>query len=102
MFCGNPIEVEVIKTKARLTAEEKMAELDEITPRLIAAQDAYFKVRVEYEDRLQFLANYRKRGHITNEEYDSYRIKSQGFEKGLNRAVREYRESKKGATPPAE
>lgn len=97
MFCGSPIEVEEVKTQARLTAEAKMAELDEITPRLLAARDAYFKVRVEYEDRLQFLAQYRKRGHMTNEEYERYRIRSQGFEKDLNRAVAEYRKSKKEA-----
>ena len=73
----------------------KMAELDEIAPRLAEARDAYFKVRVEYEDRLQFLAQYRKRKIMTDEEYDRYRIKNRGFEKDLNRAVKEYRESKK-------
>lgn len=95
MFCRSPIEVEEVKTQARLTAEAKMAELDEIAPRLLAAQEAYFKVRVEYEDRLQFLAQYRKRGHITNEEYDRYRMRSQNFLKDLNRAVAAYRNSRK-------
>lgn len=93
--CGHRLEVAIIKSQARLTAEAKMAELDEIAPRLAEARDAYFKVRVEYEDRLQFLAQYRKRKVITDEEFDRYRIKNQGFDKDLNRAVKEYRESKK-------
>lgn len=94
--CGGHLNVTVVKTQARLTAEAKMAELDEIAPRLAEARDAWFKVRVEYEDRLQFLAQYRRRKVITDEEFDRYRIKNQGFEKDLNRAVKLYRESKKG------
>lgn len=97
--CGSVAEVTVVKTQARLTAEAKMAELDEIAPRLAEARDAYFKVRVEYEDRLQFLAQYRKRKVISDEEFDRYRIKNQGFEKDLNRAVKEYRESRKKVDP---
>ena len=95
MRCGSRAEVTAVKTQARLTAEAKMAELEEIAPRLAEARDAYFKVRVEYEDRLQFLAQYRKRKVITDEEFDRYRIKNQNLEKGLNRAVKEYREDKK-------
>lgn len=95
MMCGSRAEVTAVKTQARLTAEAKMAELDEIAPRLAEARDAYFKIRVEYEDRLQFLAQYRKRKVMTDEEYDRYRIKNQGFEKDLNRAVRSYREDRR-------
>lgn len=94
MFCGSPIEVEEIKTKARIAAEAKMAEMDEILPQLVAARDAYFKIRVEYEDRLQFLAQYRKRGHVEGEEYERYRMKAQDFERNLNRALKEYRNNK--------
>lgn len=95
MMCGSRAEVTAVKTQARLTAEAKMAELDEIAPRLAEARDAYFKIRVEYEDRLQFLAQYRKRKVMTDEEYDRYRIKNQGFEKDLNRAVKSYREDRR-------
>lgn len=96
LMCGGRLDVTVVKTQARLTAEAKMAELEEIAPRLAEARDAWFKVRVEYEDRLQFLAQYRRRKVITDEEFDRYRIKNQGFEKDLNRAVKLYRESRKG------
>ena len=97
MRCGNTVEVTVVKTQGRITAEAKMAELEEIAPRMYEAWDAYIKVRVEYEDRLQFLAQYRKRKVISEEEFARYRIKNQGFEKGLNRMVKDYRDSKKAS-----
>ena len=98
-FCGRcgfdlPDVVE-IKSKSRIKAESWMAELDEIRPRLEAAWSAYYDVRVEYEDRLICLAQYHKRGIITDEEYDSYRISTQNFKLNINEAVREYRKNRR-------
>ena len=94
-FCGrcgsdSPDVIE-IKGKSRIKAEEWMAELDEIRPRLEEAWSAYFDVRVKYEDRLVNLAQYHKRKIVTEEEYDRYRINPQRFKIKLNDAVREYR-----------
>ena len=98
-FCGrcgyDEPNVVRVKSKSRVTAEAWMAELDGIRPRLEAAWSAYFDVRVEYEDRLVCLAQYHKRGIITDEEYDSYRIKTQNFKLNINEAVREYRKNRR-------
>ena len=89
-------ELEIIRhSKARKTVEAKMAEMDEIAPRLEAARNAYWEVLVEYSDLLQFVANYHKRGVMTDEEYERYKIKGQNFPKNLNAAIAEYRRNKK-------
>ena len=98
--CGHEVTVRQKiqkKSKGRITAEKKMAELEEIRPRLEAAWDAYFAVRVAYEDRLQFLAVYHKRELVSDEEYEKYRIRSNGnsFKKEINDAVKAYRAAKR-------
>lgn len=98
-FCGKcgymGPEVVKVGTTARRTVERKMAELDEIRPRLEKAWDAYFAVRVEYEDVIQYLAQYHKRGIMSQSEYDRYRIRNLGLRKDLNAATREYRKNGK-------
>lgn len=98
-FCGRcgaeGVDVVEIKSKSRITAESWMAELDELRPRLEAAWSAWYEVRVAYEDRLICLAQYHKRGVISDEEYDRYRIQTQGFKMNLNEAVREYRKNRR-------
>ena len=95
LSCGGNLEVEVVKSKARLTAEAKFAEMDEIYPRMVAAREAYWDVLVEYNDRLQFLGNYHRRGIITTEEYNSYKLKSKDFPKDMNKALSDYRKGKR-------
>lgn len=95
MRCGSRTEVAAVKTQARLTAEAKFAEMDEIAPRLEAARVAYWNVLVEYNDRLQFLGNYYKRKVITTEEYERYKLKSKDFPTNMNKALTEYRKQKK-------
>lgn len=72
-----------------------MAELDEIRPRLEATWSAYFAVRVEYEDSLQFLAQYHKRKIVTDDEYAKYRIRNIDSKKELNDALKEYRKNRR-------
>lgn len=94
--CGNHrIDLTRVKTKGRITAESKMEELESIRPRLGNAWNEYFAVRVEYEDVLQFLAQYHKRGLITEAEYDKYRVKEQGLKKDLSKAVAELRKKRR-------
>lgn len=93
--CGNDhVAVSPVKTKGRFTAEEKMRKLDNLRPQLEKAWSDYIALRVEYEDALQFLAQYRVRGIVSDEEYHSRQIKSQGSRKDLNEALKEYRRTK--------
>jgi hypothetical protein len=78
-----------------MTAERKMAELDEIKPRLKKAREEYFAIRIEYEDCLQYLAQYHKRKIVSDAEYDTYRIKEQSLVKDLNERLKEHRAKKK-------
>lgn len=95
--CGSGrIMVSEIKGKARITAESKMAVLDEIRPRLESARSEYFKIRVEYEDTLQFLAQYHRRGIVTREEYMRYKLNELDMKKGLNEELGKYRATKGG------
>ena len=95
--CGSGrIMVSVVKGKARVTAERKMVELDEIRPLLELVRSEYFKVRVEYEDALQFLAQYYRRGIVTREEYMRYKLSELDMKKGLNEELGKYRAAKGG------
>lgn len=90
--CGNDHAVVTpFKTKSRVTAESKMQELDNLRPRLDAAWNEYFAMRVEYEDALQFLAQYHKRGIVSADEYNSRKLKYQSVKKELNEALKEFR-----------
>lgn len=94
--CGNDrVVATVIKTKSRITAEEKMKKMDNLRPRLEKAWGSYIALRAEYEDELQSLAQYRVRGIVSDEEYHSRQTKSKGKRKDLHEALKEYRAKKK-------
>lgn len=91
--CGNDhVAVSPVKTKSRFTAEEKMRKLDKLRPRLDAAWNEYFALRVEYEDGLQVLAQYHKREIVSDDEYNSRKIKAQTVRKSLSEGLKAYRE----------
>lgn len=62
-------------SKGRITAEKMMCELDGIRPTLQAAYNTWLTIRVEYEEIMQKLCVYHKRGLITDEEFERYRVK---------------------------
>ena len=92
--CGATAEITPTKTKARVTAEARMAMCEELRPRMEEAWENFAKLRVEYEDSLVFLAQYHKRKIISQEEYDRYRIRTQNYKLNINEAVKEYRKEK--------
>lgn len=93
--CGDGgIAVAAEKTKARITAEDRMIEMDELRPRLEAAWNEYWDLRVAYEDRLQFLVTYKRRGIVSDEELAEYRVNDLDRRRDLNAALKEYRARK--------
>lgn len=93
--CGsNGIFVDIEKPKSRVTAESKMVELDELRPRLESAWNEYWGLRVAYEDLLQFLVVYKRRGIVSEEELSQYRVNDLCRKQDLNAAIKEYRAKK--------
>ena len=92
--CGSAdMIVTVVKSKSRITAEEKMAELDTLRPRLEAAWDEYYALRTAYEDLMQFLVVYKRRGIVSDDEWRRYRI---DWKSELNGELKKYRAGKRG------
>ncbi len=96
-FCPQCGSAEMVVTKetpkSRITAEAKMAELDVLRPRLEAAWDEYSALRSEYEDLMQFLVVYKRRGIVSDEEWTRYRI---DWKTKLNEELKKYRDRKRG------
>lgn len=92
--CGSDaVIVEIVKSKSRVTAEMKMAELDDLRPQLEAAWNAYYELRTAYEDRMQFLVVYKRRGIVSESEWLRYRI---DWKSELNDELKKYRAGKRG------
>lgn len=93
--CGNDlVEVTAVKTKARITAEAIITEMDEIRPRLIEAYEAYQRESIAYEDLQVKLKVYHRRKVITDEEYDRVCIGNYKHRKNRNGTMKEYRKQK--------
>lgn len=73
--CGsNEIDVARPKTRSRLTAERLMSELDELREPVVEAYKRYEGLATEWENRRSVLAVYVRRGVITHEEYERYKM----------------------------
>ena len=93
--CGSgEIDVWPVKTKARVHAEEVMVALTELRPRLLEAKEAWIALTAEYEDGLQLLRVYKKRGIVTAEELEPYLVAKENV-KNINEALKEYRARKR-------
>lgn len=82
------------KSKARISAEIKMLELDELRSKMEEAWRAYFALRVAYEDRLQFIAVYHQRQIVSFDEYEKYKIRAV-TKTELSEAVKIYRKARR-------
>lgn len=77
MQCGSmAIKPTEVKTKSRIRAEESMRRLEELQPEFEEKYLAYSDVRARYEDELQVLRQYKKRGIVLQEELDKYSIRN--------------------------
>lgn len=93
--CGNDlVEVTEVKTKARITAEAMMAEMDERRPRLVAAYEAYQRESVAYEELQVKLKVYHRRNVITDEEYDRMCIGNYKHRESRSKTLSDYRKEK--------
>ena len=80
--------------KARLNVEDKMRRLDELLPEMYALQSRMVEIRAEYEDLLQYVRQYKRRGIVTEEELAKYAIRTALPPTNLNESLKEYRRRK--------
>ena len=71
-----------------------MAVLTELRPRLLEAKELWVALTAEYEDGLQLLRVYKKRGVVTAEELEPYLVAKENI-KNINEALKEYRARKR-------
>lgn len=88
--CGGALPK--IKTEARISAEAVMAKLPDLKDRMEAAWDAYFVLKVEYDNEVRKLRDYKLRGTITAEELEPYMTRKQKIT-SQTEALKEYRAS---------
>lgn len=93
--CGNDlIDITPVRSKARMRAELAMARLETLAPRMVEAREWWLSALVEYEDEMQILRQYKKRGIVTEDEVERYAVS--GYKKvQINEALKEYRAKKK-------
>lgn len=96
-FCGrcgsSEINVNAIKSKARIHAEDKMHELDGLLPKVIEVRKEWIKLMAEYEDSMQLLRVYKKRGIVSQEEVSAYSMKNES-KRTLAEEIKSYRKEK--------
>jgi hypothetical protein len=80
--------------KARLNVEDKMRRLDELLPEMYELQSRMVEIRAEYEDLLQYVRQYKRRGIVTEEELAKYAIRTALPPTNLNESLKEYRRRK--------
>lgn len=96
--CGGALPE--IKTEARISAEAVMATLPDLKERMDAAWEAYFALKVEYDNEVRKLTCYKLRGVITPEEMEPYMTRKQK-RPGQAEALKEYRASLRKAKEEA-
>ena len=90
--CGGAAKL--VKSKARVRAEEAMVKLEKLSPKVEEAYEWWLAAIVEYEDELQVLRQYEKRGVLSRSELEPYSSKK--FRRvSLNEALKEYRAKKR-------
>lgn len=80
--------------KARLNVEDKMRRMDELLPEIRELQCRMVDLRAEYEDLLQYVRQYKRRGIVTEEELAKYAIRTALPPTNLNESLKEYRRRK--------
>ena len=92
--CGSDlVNVSPVKTKSRERAEKAMGRLVELGPTLEAAREAWVELLVAYEDELQILRQYKKRGIVSAEELENFSLKN-FYKKNTSELLKEYRRKK--------
>lgn len=83
-----------MKEKSRIRAEEAMVKLDRLVPVMKMTREMWMRVLVEYEDEMQLLRQYKKRGIVSEEEVERYSVS--GYKKvSFNELLKKYREEKR-------
>lgn len=75
MKCGSPVEASPAKTRARIRAEISMYNLRTIIPKVEDARREWISCLAEYEDEMQLLRQYKKRGVVSEEELQKFAYK---------------------------
>lgn len=95
--CGSVVEVTEVKTSARVAAEARMRDLDELAPRIDKAYEAYLELTTEWYDTFARLRYYKNRNVITEEEFEKYRRQNGKSSKSQTQRIKEYRKKKREA-----
>lgn len=80
-----------VGVRARERAELAMRRIRTMEPTIQTAWEMYVRAWAAYEDEMQVLRQYKKRGHVTVEEVEAHTLKRKSLADGLKR----YREGKK-------
>lgn len=93
--CGGRVVAEVVRSKQRIAAEEKLGEMVEIVALVTEARKAYQDVLVEHEKRLPDLREYYRKGCLTKEEYEKCNLNKEDTPRGVVEAMVNIRKEEK-------
>ena len=93
--CGSDlVNGSPVKTKSRERAEQAMLKLDSLVPAINEARRNLIGFLVEYEDELQVLRQYKRRGIVSEEETEKYSLK-QFYKPNMTELLKKYRSEKR-------
>ena len=93
-FCPNCGSNEIIRqrTPARITCEKKIAELENLLPKVEKAYKEYFNLYIQAVDIYTYLRQNKKRGNVTEDEIPH--LKKPNINKSLSEFRKQRREEK--------